>query len=326
MLCNRAVKATDVPSDAITTWKDGDGVNFYLQPQKIRQPIPEYNPANGPLIPRHFSSAIFELGCDILIKVKYAPIGWSRREGRSMNLIRERAPSVPIPEVIHFWVDEELKRYFLIMRRVHGKLIDDVYFSFSKAQVAAVMDELGSHVKAVADITAPCFQDVDGKPVVDSYVLDYKIETATGAWAPILDKFPGPFTVDEFRIEMQKVSGALEPPEMDSEFHFYHRDMGPTNVIVEETDELLLNGEKKWRIAGIIDWEMAAFYPKFFITCHIRHSPGHYDITLPDGLNLPSNYRNHYSMMLNRGLQHAGLQSGDQYKSWYSNHITALMG
>ena len=325
MLCDRLIEGADVPNDAITVWKDSDGVKYCLRPQITRQRVPEYDPANGPIIPRHFSSAIFEIGRDVLIKVKYAPVGWSRHEGRSIKLVQERAPSVPIPEIIHFWMDEELKRYFLIMRRVQGELINDVYFTLSRDQVINMMDELGRHVKAVSDITAPCFQNVDGKPVVDSFMLKYEIKTATGVWEVILDEFPGPFTVDEFRGEMCRCGG-VEPPEMDSEFHFVHRDMGPTNVIIQKANELLENGDNKWRVAGIIDWEMAGFYPKFFITCHLIAGNGHYVIDAPDHIDNKPMWRGHYASLLDRSLRIAGLQGGHNFQSWYSIHKRAILG
>ena len=323
MLCHRLMEGTDAPSDAITTWKDGDGVDYCLCPQTTQQPVPEHDPIS-PIISRHFSSAIFEIGRDVLIKVKYAPVGWSRHEGRSMKLVQERAPSVPVPEVIHFWMDEKLKRYFLIMRRVHGELINDAYFYLSEEQVMDMMNELGRHVKAVSEFTYPCFQDVDGKPVVDSFMLKYEIKNVTGVWEAILDEFPGPFTADEFRAEMRRCGG-VEGPEMDSEFHFFHRDMSPSNVMIQKTDELLENGDNRWRVTGIIDWEMAGFYPEFFITCHLIGGNGHYVIDVPDEMDNKPMWRGHYASLLDRALRIAGLKSGFDFQPWYSIHKKAIL-
>ena len=126
MLCERLSEGTEAPNDTIVTWQDSKGVTYCLRPRKDGNPAPPYNPANGPVIPRHFTSALFEIGADVLIKVRYAPEGWPKTEGTALRLVREKAPDIPVPEAIHFWYDKEWIRYFLILRRVHGQTLDKV--------------------------------------------------------------------------------------------------------------------------------------------------------------------------------------------------------
>ena len=47
------------------------------------------------------------------------------------------------------------------------------------------------------------------------------------------------------------------PPELDKSFHFYHPDLGPTNILVSDNG----NG-----VAAIIDCEAAAYFPRFWVT------------------------------------------------------------
>lgn len=46
------------------------------------------------------------------------------------------------------------------------------------------------------------------------------------------------------------------PPAIDPPFHFYHADLGPTDIMISEDGNL---------VTGIIDWESAAYYPRFWV-------------------------------------------------------------
>ncbi|KAL8718562.1 MAG: hypothetical protein Q9225_004321 [Loekoesia sp. 1 TL-2023] len=54
-----------------------------------------------------------------------------------------------------------------------------------------------------------------------------------------------------------------ECPKLGRVFHFYHPDLGPGNIIVSDG-----------RVAGIIDWEAAGYYPRFWIATKPSVSPG----------------------------------------------------
>lgn len=49
---------------------------------------------------------------------------------------------------------------------------------------------------------------------------------------------------------------AQSPPDIKALFHFYHADLGPTNILISEDGSV---------VTGIIDWESAAYYPQFWI-------------------------------------------------------------
>ena len=58
-------------------------------------------------------------------------------------------------------------------------------------------------------------------------------------------------------------ASSVECPALERVFHFYHPDLGPGNIIVS-------NGS----VAGIIDWEAAGYYPRFWIATKPSVSPG----------------------------------------------------
>ena len=247
-------------------------MTYCLRPRKDKNPAPPPGPASGPIIPRHFSSAIFEIGTDVLVKVKWALEGWPKAEGQAMRLVRDQAPEVPVPEAIHFWHDEEWARYFVIMRRVHGRVLDEVWFTLAEHDKKQVAQEMATYIRRIAAITSPRFEVPGGEPMGDGRLV--------GDWAPRSPweanpgSWPGPFHPDEFRQHLTEVSDGVEPPEIGSQFYLYHGDPTPSNVIVtgtetakapEDAEEEEEEGVSHVHVAGIIDWEMAGFYPEFWI-------------------------------------------------------------
>ena len=59
-------------------------------------------------------------------------------------------------------------------------------------------------------------------------------------------------------------SASLECPLLGEDFHFYHPDLGPGNIIVSDDGTL----------AGILGWEAAGYYPTFWFATKPAVSPG----------------------------------------------------
>ena len=325
MLCEQIADGASAPSDAIVTWKDGKGVDYCVRPQVTRLPVPEYNPANGPVIPWNHSSALFEIGHDVLIKVKWGHHfsqgdgdPWDT-EGLAMRLVRERAPSVPVPEAIHYWFDKEWDRYFLITRRIHGVSVDSAWFKLHPEDHLQLVKELAAHTKAIAGIKAPLFQRLNGENQEESVLVGSNIQDQ------ICTAQPGPYTAEEFREHLRKASDGLEPPEFGPEFHLYHNDMGPTNVMISGTDEPHTEGKSHVHIAGIFDWERAGFYPKFWITLVPILPGGGYCLGLTEEqMEEDMSLCSGYVLGMDAALQEVGFQSGFDFGTWWSNHYAAM--
>ena len=325
MLCEQIADGASAPSDAIVTWKDGKGVDYCVRPQATRLPVPEYNPANGPVIPWNYSSALFEIGHDVLIKVKWGRqflrddgSSWDN-EGLAMRLVREQAPSVPVPEAIHHWFDKEWDRYFLITRRIHGVSVDSAWFKLHPEDHLQLAKELAAHTKAVAEIKAPLFQRLDGKNKEDCRLVRLSIQDQ------IRTVQPGPYTAEEFCENLRKASDGLEPPEFGPEFHLFHNDMGPSNVMISGTDEPHTEGKSHVHVAGIFDWEHAGFYPKFWITLILLIPGLNYVLSLTEEqMQEDMHLYGEYLLALDAELQEVGFQSGFDFEPWWCNHYEAM--
>ncbi|THY12739.1 hypothetical protein D6D02_05032 [Aureobasidium pullulans] len=72
-----------------------------------------------------------------------------------------------------------------------------------------------------------------------------------------------PYSAAEYRDYAKRISTA-PPPEFDDDFVFYHDDQGPTNILVSDDGN---------SVAAIIDWENAAFYPRYWVaTVQFAHA------------------------------------------------------
>ncbi|SLM34723.1 Protein kinase-like domain [Lasallia pustulata] len=234
-------------------------------------------------------------------------------EGEAIRLVQKLAPSAPVPEAIHFWHDEELERVFIITRRVHGKMLDDVWHSLKREDHKQVAKELAAYTKSLAKITAPAFQDVDGHHLADRCLIPYdshKLE---------------PFTAEELREHMRNVSNGIEPPECGPEFHLFHANMGPSNVLLSGMDKAHTKRKSNVHIAGIVDWHYAGFYPKFWITTlPLIELPIYYLSVTQEQMVSPKYdyWVSSYMDCLHRAMKKLGFRDDDLY--WWIEHYEGM--
>ena len=308
-----------MPEDAIAAWVDADGVDYCLRPRD--PPLEQSGCGSGEtaISVRHWSSALFEVGKNILVKVKYSPPGWYSVEGDAMNLVRSRTPDVPVPECLHFWIDRKWNRYFLIMPRVHGVLLDDAWWGLEEEEKQWVTDELAGYQTTVArTITSKVFQGVAG----DDYGPIYfnARDVCAKKWDADKQGTSGPLTPEQLREHMSRVSGGEEILDVGTEFHLFHGDMGPGNVIlsVGERDG---EGKRDVSVAGIIDWELAGFVPHWWLTLYPVLPHGNYALSLSDeqmdtNINLAWNYVS----KLNVAMQEYGWECGRTHGAWFAKY------
>lgn len=91
---------------------------------------------------------------------------------------------------------------------------------------------------------------VNGKPILEPYL------------AVADSDLVGPLTHDECESHFSTTS--TDRPAIEGDFHFYHPDLGPTNIMMST----------EGKVVGVLDWEAAGYYPKFWIATKPSVSPG----------------------------------------------------
>lgn len=265
MLCEQLQGQQPPPEDAVAHWNDGDSV-FCLRP-KLPTTSPSGDSAAGRFYDHFFRSAAWNLSPNVICKAS----GWiegMETEGVTLEFVAKEFPSVPIPEVIHHWVDPSWNRCFIITRRVRGERLNDVWCRVSHEQRMDVAAQLAKHSVTMAEIGSvrcakPTGVGICFEAELFSGVPEEVVE-AWPSWKPVLHPV---LTVEEFTARTIELRGTA-PPDMGQYFMFAHMNMGPTNIFV------LMPAEKTGRVelSAIIDWKSAGFYPHWYISTKPRIS------------------------------------------------------
>ena len=155
------------------------------------------------------------------------------------SLVCEKAAggpdSVPADAVTH-WHDDENTILYLRQRSADEPLDGDF-------EVAGVCLTL-------AATTSPRLKTVTGCGLNEPWLTD-RAPQSHPSWRP---RLLGPMPSSEALYAYMTKTSTKPSPQIDPLFHYYHADLGPTNILVSEDGT----------VAGIIDWESAAFFPRFF--------------------------------------------------------------
>lgn len=237
------------PTDTLAAWKDYDCTYIIRKTEDVGAIPPRFVKSSDELRLIHEGgslSAVWAIGRQAFCKVK----AWSsamESEHNKIAFVKNLALQIPMPEVIYTWNEQD--RSYLILRRIKGSTLRDAWTSLSLAKRELAVKTIAAYCDLLAQNKSHMMTSVTGKPVLEPYL------------APSGSDFLGPFTHETcaryFSVSSAKFSthGGL--------FHFYHPDLGPGNIIVAGG-----------RVAGIIDWEAAGFYPRFWISTKPSVSPG----------------------------------------------------
>ncbi|POR35819.1 Uncharacterized protein TPAR_03986 [Tolypocladium paradoxum] len=245
------------PNDgALATWKDGNDW-FILRAsgdadagEARTVPDKEDGPGDTVRLVHQLgsSSAVWAVGRDAFCKVKTWYPGLES-EAKTIAFVREHCPQIPLPDVVYEYIDGD--KSFLILKRVPGRTLRDAWADLSSASRNCILATVVDFCEAMATQTAPCLQSVTGGPIDEPYL------SPDGA-RPF-----GPLTVQQ-GISYFSATLAESAPDWGAEFHFYHADLGPSNIMVSAAGA----------VTGILDWELAGFFPRFWISTKPSVSPG----------------------------------------------------
>ncbi|KAK4043718.1 hypothetical protein C8A01DRAFT_43470 [Parachaetomium inaequale] len=232
-------------------WSDGNGGHFALS--TASEPLPDSKPLaeDSTSISRVHAvdnhAAVWRAG-EAFIKAHHMDYPGVTREHVTLQFLKDQQPEgFHFPSVLHHF--ETGARYFLVVSRVPGQHLDDVWPDLDEtlrqhyiAKVADVCDRLAAWK---GDIIG----GVDGHQLLERYLV--KGNSSSSKTADALS----PQQLLENCTEMAMDVSALV---------FYHCDLGPTNLLVDVSTGSL----------GIVDWELAGYVPIEWVRTKPRLSAG----------------------------------------------------
>ena len=257
MLCKKVVGA--IPEDAITTWEDGSS-SWYLCPKPPAGTTGLTFPGDldaGRFYTARKSRAIYNISPNVVCKV-CSWVEGMQSEAANVLFVQKNAPTIPVPSVIHYWIDHSWHRSFFLMRRAPGEKLLDVWPRLSKSEIKQIATEVASYAKILAQFTSQRVETLDGYGINENWLLGGWDQPRL-EWQPITHP---PYTRDTLMPYLIERYLGETPPDPGDKFFFYHDDMQPGNIIVTAPS----SPTESWRISAIIDWETAGFYPYWWLT------------------------------------------------------------
>ncbi|CAG9945501.1 unnamed protein product [Clonostachys rosea f. rosea IK726] len=248
MVCERVQDQESKPVDALVSWEH-ESQTFYLRKRTPQDPTRKGNTETDKAPGSGGSAAVWCIG-DRHFKA-YAWHGGMELESTNIRFVKDKVPSVPVPDVIYEWTDPDFNRSFLVTKKIRGRTLEEAWLHLGPRRRELLAEEVACHISQLAKHTSSSFKTVCGRGVFEPRLLE-KPREERPCWLP---RLLGPFKEeDDMRNYMLSISNEV-PPEIDQEFHFYHAELGPKNIILRE------NGA----VAGIINWESAGYYPSFWV-------------------------------------------------------------
>lgn len=173
-------------------------------------------------------------------------------EAEALRFVRSNT-SIPAPEVYDAYIDESLDRGVIVMEYMDGDVLGDIWDDMAEAEQEKITSQLRGYLEELRSIKGDFIGSVDKSPCEDPI---FTVEL--GGFGPYLNE-------DEFNEGIvQAMELADSGPWVDQaagfvralpqhEVVFTHSDFTPRNILVRDG-----------RVVGIIDWEMAGFYPEYW--------------------------------------------------------------
>jgi hypothetical protein len=269
----------------ISTWFDEcDEASFTITnaptPPPPSVPIPTNDPTIRLVYDAGESSAVWSLGNCAFCKVKLC-IENTTLESTTLAYVRKQQPKFKLPDTLY--QAESNGRSYLFLSRVPGRTLAEAWPTLNEEWRYNYVNAVVDICKSLAACKGTMLGGVDGKHIPESYL----IQNGT----------------DE-NFSPQHLLKGCQAMGMDcSEFVFYHADLGPGNIIVEDTP--------RTGTINIIDWELAGFFPQGWIRTKFRISRG---LNLPDSVENQHWWRSETQKLLGKhGFEDFSLQ----WKSWW---------
>ncbi|KAJ5800561.1 uncharacterized protein N7518_002629 [Penicillium psychrosexuale] len=174
-------------------------------------------------------------------------------EAEAMRFIRSKT-SIPVPEVYNAYVDETIGRGVIVMEYIEGEVLRDVIEDMDDTRRQKIISELQKFMSELRSIEGDFIGSIDGSACEDPVFCaeqggfgPYKTENEFN------EGLVRAMTINQTTNSWIKHVAKLIRAMPSHTTVLTHADFSPRNIII--------SGE---RVVGILDWEMAGFYPEYW--------------------------------------------------------------
>lgn len=170
-----------------------------------------------------------------------------------------RHTSIPLPEVVRAWKEQNGK-YFEVISRLPGQNLQEVQESSGEADIKHIATQVAGQIQEIRKLTSDRMESLDGEPLFSAFLFD----------APYTPH--GPFDTDG-ALYSEMVSLLEVTPEIGKmlreralkcePYTFTHGDLTNLNIMVNDGN-----------LSGIIDFESSGYYPVWWesVKCSVEFS------------------------------------------------------
>ncbi|KAJ5212663.1 Aminoglycoside phosphotransferase [Penicillium cinerascens] len=209
-------------------------------------------------------------------------------EAEALRFIHSKT-SLPVPEVYNAYVDESTDRGVIVLEYIDGDVFQDVIEEMDDERREKIALELQRFMTELRSFEGEFIGSVDGSPCEDPVFCaeqgvfgPYKTEHEFNEGLILAMNMS---QTNSWVDHVAKLIRAIP----SHKIVLTHADLSPRNIIVK--------GDK---ITGIIDWEMAGFYPEYWEYIKAMYHPDWQSCWIKEGfpdLVLKPFYREHAVML-----------------------------
>lgn len=90
-------------------------------------------------------------------------------ESETLAFLTAKFPHIPIPEVVHSWLDRKFNRTFLLLKRINAQTLDDAWPSLSSKQ-HHIATTVAQYLRDLATLQSPSFQSATERGILEPFL------------------------------------------------------------------------------------------------------------------------------------------------------------
>lgn len=239
------LQRSSTPSDKATWVDEIDNSSYTVTEAPASHHLTASEPNNTYVSVVHEAgdaSIVWAIGSSAICKIRYIEEDVTP-ESVTLNFVQSRQPSFDTPKVLFHAFEKDSSCSYLFLKRLPGQTLDKAWPSLNTQWRMHYVKEVLNICKDMAQWEGHQFGGVDKQNIPEHYLQSSRANN------------------------FSSLQTTCEAIGMDcSSFVFYHADLGPGNLIIEAAP-------KSGRV-GVIDFEIAGFFPRGWIRTKFRVSSG----------------------------------------------------